>query len=129
MHIRPVTDHIVVKRDEIRANASEITAGTANEKTPSTGVVVAVGPGKNGENAYSRLVSAFYKAAAGQEEAEKEAERVRIVSTTTQPCEVGDRIVFATYAGSPMEIDGKDVWIMQVDDVMAVLESSVDIEA
>ena len=129
MKIRPITDHIVVKRDETVDHADKITAGSEAAKAPSTGVVVAVGPGKLDENAHPRLIAAAYKTMDAKEESDGVAENTMIIATTRPPCEVGDRIVYATYAGSPMDIDGEEVLILQFDDVMAVLENSIDIEA
>ena len=35
---------------------------------------------------------------------------------------VGDRILFGKYSGQEIRLDGKDVFIMKEDDVLAVIE-------
>ena len=37
---------------------------------------------------------------------------------------VGDRVVFSKWAGSPMKIEGRDVIVMQMADVLAVREAA-----
>jgi chaperonin GroES len=95
MSVVPLNDKIVVKRLE----ASEKTAGgivlpdTAKEK-PKQGKVVSVGEGKRLEN--------------GQR----------------APFQVkeGDRVLFTSYAGNEVNIDGTDYLIMTEDDILAVLD-------
>lgn len=95
MKVEPLGDKIVVKRLE----AEEITAGgivlpdSARDK-PQQGRVLSVGDGKllNDGSRSPHLV--------------KE----------------GDRVVFSSYAGHEISIDGNDLLIMSSDDIMAVLE-------
>jgi chaperonin GroES len=95
MSVVPLNDKVVVKRLE----ASEKTAGgivlpdTAKEK-PKQGKVVSVGEGKRLEN--------------GQR----------------APFQVkeGDRVLFTSYAGNEVNVDGTDYLIMTEDDILAVLE-------
>ena len=95
MTVVPLNDKIVVKRLE----AEEKTAGgivlpdTAKEK-PKQGIVSAVGDGKLLENG-------------------KRA-----------PLQVreGDRVLFTSYAGSEVNIDGEEYLIMTEDDILAVVE-------
>jgi chaperonin GroES len=94
MNIIPLNDKIVVERLE----ADEKTAGgiilpdTAKEK-PKQGKVLSVGEGKLLENG---------KRAAFQVKA-------------------GDRVLFTSYAGSEVTIDGKEYLVMTEDDVLAVV--------
>ena len=95
MKVEPLGDKIVVKRLE----AEEMTAGgivlpdSARDK-PQQGRVLSVGDGKllNDGSRSPHLV--------------KE----------------GDRVVFSSYAGHEISIDGNDLLIMSSDDIMAVLE-------
>jgi len=95
MSVVPLNDKVVVKRLE----ASEKTAGgivlpdTAKEK-PKQGKVVSVGEGKRLEN--------------GQR----------------APFQVkeGDRVLFTSYAGNEVNVEGTDYLIMTEDDILAVLE-------
>lgn len=95
MKIKPLADRIVVERLE----AEEKTAGgivlpdTAKEK-PKQGKVVAVGEGKLLEN----------------------GERAK------PTLKKGDKIIFESFAGTEVKIDGKEYLLMREDDVLAILE-------
>lgn len=95
MKVVPLNDKIVVKRLE----AEEKTAGgivlpdTAKEK-PKQGKVLSLGDGKLLDN--------------GQR----------------APFQVkeGDRVLFTSYAGSEVTLDGEEYLIMTEDDILAVVE-------
>ena len=90
----PLNDKIVVERLE----AEDKTAGgiilpdTAKEK-PKQGKILAVGEGKTLENG---------KRASFQ-------------------VKVNDRVLFTSYAGSEVTVDGKEYMIMTEDDILAVV--------
>ncbi|BCO10415.1 MULTISPECIES: co-chaperone GroES [Desulfolithobacter] len=96
MKIRPLNDRILVKRLE----GEEKTAGgiiipdSAKEK-PAEGEVIAVGPGKLGDN----------------------GERVAI------DVKVGDRVLFSKYGGTDVKLDGEDYLILREDDILGVVEN------
>jgi len=95
MSIRPLGDRIVVKRLE----AQEKTKGgvflpdTAKEK-PQEGKVVAVGEGK--------LLDS--------------GERAKL------QLKKGDRIIFSSYAGTEVTVDGDELLIMSEEDVLAIVK-------
>jgi chaperonin GroES len=95
MAIVPLRDRILVKRLE----AEEVTKGgivlpdTAKEK-PKEGKVVSVGEGKILEDG----------------------------SRGSMTVKKGDTILFTSYAGSEVKIDGDEYLIMNEDDVLAVVE-------
>jgi chaperonin GroES len=95
MTVVPLNDKIVVKRLE----AEEKTAGgivlpdTAKEK-PRQGKVLSLGDGKRLEN--GRRASFQVKE--------------------------GDRVLFTSYAGNEVTIDGEELLIMTEDDILAVVE-------
>jgi chaperonin GroES len=95
MKVVPLNDKIVVKRLE----AEEKTAGgivlpdTAKEK-PKQGKVQAVGNGKLLEN----------------------GERAQF------QVKEGDRVLFTSYAGNEVTLDGQEYLIMTEDDILAVVE-------
>ena len=94
MKIIPLNDKIVVERHE----ADEKTAGgiiipdTAKEK-PKQGKVLALGEGKALENG----------------------------SRASFQVKVGDRVLFTSYAGSEVNVDGKDYLIMTEDDILSIV--------
>ncbi|MDR3211171.1 MAG: co-chaperone GroES [Planctomycetota bacterium] len=95
MAVKPLSDKILVKRLE----AQEVTKGgivlpdSAKEK-PKEGKVIEVGPGKvTDDGTRSQL-----------------------------QLKKGNRILFTSYAGTEIKIDGEDFLIMSEDDVLAVVE-------
>jgi len=95
MKIRPLHDRVIVKRieEEEKTKGGIIIPDTAKEK-PSEGKVVAVGNGKLLENG------------------------------NLQPLDVkkGNKVLFGKYAGTEINIDGKEHLIMREDDIIAIVE-------
>ena len=95
MRIEPIGDKIVIKRTE----AEETTAGgivlpdTAQDK-PAEGKVLSVGPGAL--NSDGNLIA-------------------------PQVSE-GDRVLFSSYAGTEIEVDGQEVLIMTERDILAIFK-------
>jgi chaperonin GroES len=95
MKVEPIGDKVVIKRLE----AEEKTAGgivlpdSAREK-PREGRVLSVGDG--------RLMSDGTRAAHQVSE--------------------GDRVLFSSYAGTEIAVDGEELLIMNEDDILAVLD-------
>ena len=95
MKIRPLQDHILVKRLEETAKTKGgiIIPDTAKEK-PQEGEVVAVGKGRVLEDGTQRALDV----------------------------KAGDRILFGKYSGTDVKIDDEDFLIMREDDVLGVIE-------
>jgi chaperonin GroES len=95
MKIRPLGDHVVVKRmkEEEKSKGGIIIPDTAKEK-PIEGLVVAVGNGKELKNG------------------------------KTRPLDVkpGERILFGKYSGNEVKLDGEDNLIISEGDILAVFE-------
>ena len=95
MKIRPLSDKVLVQRVE----AEDKTAGgivlpdTAKEK-PKKGKVVAVGKGKVLDDGTLSKVQV----------------------------KRGEMVLFASYAGTDVKIDGKEYLIMNESDIMAIIE-------
>jgi len=96
LKIRPLHDKIVVKRveAETKTKGGIVLPDTAKEK-PKEGVVVSVGTGKLLEN--------------GDRAAFQVKEK--------------DRVIFSSYAGTEVKLDGEEYLILSEDDVLAVVES------
>ena len=92
INLKPLDDRIVVEPLE----AEEVTAGgivlpdSAKEK-PQRGTVVAVGPGKQLDNGERGELSVA----------------------------IGDEVIYGKYAGSDIEVDGREVKILRETDVLA----------
>jgi chaperonin GroES len=97
MKLRPLEDRVVVKRIEEQEEVQRggiIIPDTAKER-PQEGEVIAVGPGRMTENG------------------------------TRIPMEVkvGDKVVFAKYAGTEVRLDDEEYLVMRESDILAVIES------
>ncbi|MBN1809455.1 MAG: co-chaperone GroES [Planctomycetes bacterium] len=95
MKVVPLGDRVLVKRIEAEEKTSGgiILPDTAKEK-PKEGRVIAVGEG--------RLTD----------------EGVRVALQVKK----GDRIIFSSYAGNEVKIDGDEHLIMSEDDILAVVK-------
>ena len=95
MKIRPLHDHIIVKRvkEEDKTKGGIIIPDTAKEK-PQEGKVVAVGKGKI------------------------------LKDGKVAPLDVkkGDTILFGKYSGTEIKIEGEDHLIIREEDVLGVIE-------
>ena len=93
--VKPLGDKILVKRLE----AEEMTKGgivlpdTAKEK-PKEGEIIEVGDGKVLDSGERREFQV----------------------------EKGDRVIFASYAGTEVTVDGEEYLVMSEDDVLAIVE-------
>lgn len=96
MNLKPLADRLVVEPLE----QEEVTAGgiflpeTAKEK-PQQGKVIASGPGRTDE----------------------EGHRVAM------EVQVGDRVLYAKYAGTEVKLENKRVLILKESDILAVVEA------
>ncbi len=94
--LKPLGDRVVVERlaPQEKTSGGIVLPDTAKDK-PREGTVIAAGPGRLLDN--------------GQ----------------LQPLEVhqGDRILFGSYAGNSVEVDGKEYLIMKEEEILAVLSN------
>ncbi len=95
-NLQPLGDRVVVKaldRDEV-TKGGIILPDTVKEK-PQEGRVEAVGPGRVLDN----------------------GERSKM------ELKVGDRVLFAKYAGTEFKLEGEDLMILRESDILAVINS------
>jgi chaperonin GroES len=92
---RPLHDRLLVQRleEEEKSRGGIIIPDTAKEK-PQSGRVLAVGPGRRGDD--GELVPLEVR--------------------------VGDKVLFAKYAGTDIKIDGEDRIILREEDVLAIID-------
>jgi chaperonin GroES len=95
MKIRPLGDKVLVERVEAESKTAGgiVLPDTAKEK-PQRGRVVSVGEGKTLENGTRKEVQV----------------------------KKGDLVLFTSYAGTDIKIDGKEYLIMDESDIMAIIE-------
>ncbi|MGD8844116.1 MAG: co-chaperone GroES [Desulfobacteraceae bacterium] len=95
MKIKPMNDRVLVIRveKETKSAGGIIIPDTAKEK-PQEGKVIAVGPGKMGDDG----------------------------KRTPVDVKAGDRVLFSKYGGTEIKIDGVEHLFMRQDDILGVLE-------
>ncbi len=94
--VRPLHDKILVKRDEAETKtASGIFLPETSKDKPKTGTIEAVGDGALNTDTGERIPLTVKK---------------------------GDRVIFTSYAGTEIKLDGTDYLMMSEDDVLAVID-------
>lgn len=95
MTIKPLGDRIVLKViDDVQQTQGGIFIPDSAKEKPQKGEVVAVGPGKT------------------MDSGEREPLDVK----------VGDKVLYAKYAGTDVKMDGAEYKILSVKDVLAIIE-------
>ena len=95
MKIRPLADKVLVERVKAESKtAGGIVLPDAAKEKPQRGKIVSVGEGKLLEDGTRREVQV----------------------------KKGDLVLFTSYAGTEIKIDGKEYLIMDESDIMAVIE-------
>ena len=97
LKLRPLADRVVIKpveREEV-TKSGIVLPDTAKEK-PQEGIIEAVGSGKYNE---------------------RTGERIKL------DVAVGDRVMYAKYAGSEVKIDDVDYLILSEKDILAVVQA------
>lgn len=95
MKIKPLADKVLVRRVEAKAKTAGgiVLPDTAKEK-PQRGKVISVGAGKLLDDG----------------------------SRGKMQIKRGDMVLFTSYAGTEIKIDGKEYLIMDESDIMAIIE-------
>ena len=95
MNVRPLGEKVLLKRVEAEGKTAGgiVLPDTAKEK-PKEGKVIAIGDG--------RIL--------------KSGERAKV------QVKKGDRVLFSSYGGTEVRIDGEDYLLMSEDDILAVIE-------
>jgi len=96
LNIRPLHDKIIVRRDEAESvTAAGIFLPESSKDRPKTGVIEAVGDGALNTETGERIPLELKK---------------------------GDRVIFSSYSGTEVKLEGDELLIMTEADVLAVLE-------
>ncbi|MGE0432638.1 MAG: co-chaperone GroES [Planctomycetota bacterium] len=93
--VTPIGEHILVKRTEAETTtAGGIVLPDSAKEKPREGKVVSLGDGKRLKNG------------------SRQAFQVK----------AGDRVIFTSYAGSEIKVDGETLLVMTEDDILAIVE-------
>ena len=95
MAVKPLGDRVLVERledEDEKSSGGIIIPETAKEK-PQKGKVVAVGPGKMGDDGKRMAMDV----------------------------EAGQEVLFGKYAGTDIKVDGKEMLIMREDDILGII--------
>ena len=93
-NIRPLHDNVVIRRVEKETKtAGGLILSTSAAEQPAQGEIIAVGNGKVTDNGVRAL-----------------------------DVKVGDTVLFGTYAGTKVKVEGEELLIMKESDILAVLE-------
>lgn len=96
MKVRPLGDKVLVRRDEAEDRTeSGLYLPEKSKDKPKSGVVQSVGPGRINEETGERIAPSLKK---------------------------GDKVLFTSYAGTEIKLDGVDLLILDEGDVLAVIE-------
>ena len=94
--VRPLHDKILVRRDEAQTKTqSGIFLPESSKDRPKTGVIEAVGTGALNTDTGERIPLSVKK---------------------------GDKVIFSSYSGTEVKIDGDELLIMAEDDILAVID-------
>jgi chaperonin GroES len=97
MNLRPLADRVVVESvdedEQTFAGGKLVLPETAKEK-PQKGVILAAGPGRLDDDG-KRII---------------------------MDVKVGDRVLYAKYAGTEVKIEGRKLLILKESDVLAIVE-------
>lgn len=94
--IKPLSNRVVVKRSSAKVSKGGILLPDSAQEKPKEGQVVAAGPGKMDENGNIRPLG----------------------------LKVGDKVLFAAYAGSEvkMDLDDEEYLILSEDDILGIIQ-------
>ena len=93
MSLKPLGDRVVIKKVEVEEKTkSGIVLPSTAKEQPSMAEVIAIGAEITGD--------------------EKKKDQIK----------VGDKVIFSKYAGTEIKVDGEEVTILKLSDILAVVE-------
>lgn len=95
-NLKPLGDKVVIRpqKEEERTKSGIVLPATAEKEKPEQGEIIAVGPGKTGEDG-------------------------KVIPMTVK---VGDKVLFTQYGPSEIKIDDEELLVVSESDVLAVIE-------
>ncbi len=93
--VRPLHDMVLVQMLPAEEKIGSIIIPTGSQERRKQGIVIAKGPGK-----YNEFTA----------------------SSSPMPINVKDRVLFGKWAGTDLKQDGRDLMLVKVEDILAILE-------
>ncbi len=95
MNLKPLSDRVLIKPMEAEemTKSGLVIPETARKERPQEGEVIAVGPGKVGQDG----------------------------KTIPMSVKAGDKVIFSKYGGSEIKIDDQEYLVMREEDILAVI--------
>ena len=96
MNLKPLSDRVLIKPMEAEemTKSGLVIPETARKERPQEGEVIAVGPGKVGQDG----------------------------KTIPMSVKAGDKVIFSKYGGSEIKIDDQEYLVMREEDILAVID-------
>lgn len=119
MKVYPLEDRVVIKQMEAKKETeSGLAIPETAQRKPSKGVIVAIGPGKPGNDTpIGYMINhEFHAATIGL----KIGAEDRVVPVYTRAFKEGDVVFFAAFAGSKIDIDGVEHLVMRFTDLISI---------
>lgn len=95
MNLNPLHDRVVIKPVEAeRTSAGGIVIPDNAQEKPTTGQVLAVGPGRRTQDG-------------------------TLIATTVKP---GDQVMYSKFTGQTITVDGQDLTVLKEEEIFAIVE-------
>ena len=96
MHIKPLSDHILIEpiKNEEKTKTGILLPDTAEKEKPEQGKIIAVGPGRKDKT--GKFISLEVK--------------------------VGDKVLFTKYGPNEIKVEDKEYLIAKEEDILAIIE-------
>jgi chaperonin GroES len=91
--IKPLGNRVLIQRSKAHAEKGGILLPDSVQEKPKEGIVLAVGPGKTDEKG----------------------------TLTPLDLKIGDRVLFSSYSGTEVKLEGEEFLVMSEDDILGVL--------
>ena len=96
MSLRPLADHVLIRRREMEEqHQGGIVIPDIAKDTPHEGEILAVGPGRMMDDGHRQPIAVA----------------------------IGDTVVFGKYAGTEITLDHEDLLVMRASDILGTFES------
>lgn len=117
MTVIPLEDRVLITQDEAEKEKGGIIIPEAAQQRPAKGTILKIGPGKprGQELPIGYLVNDVFTDVLPSVSLKADD---RVVPVFTTHLKEGDKVMFAKYAGTEIEVDGEQYLIMRFSDII-----------